>query len=460
MGRRPSIAVRLGLAAGALVAAAVAATLFLIYDTTVGSARDEFDYRVHREMEELVTHHVSGGSDALAIEVKRRVRDAEGERFYYMLVASSSQPIAGNLDGWPEKLELAGGVTSFNLSSHIGGLLRELHGKAMPFEDGHRLLVGEDVTERVGFERDLRTALVGAGVLAVFLALAAGITIGQNLLSRVKRMNRTIVRILGGNSSERVESSGRDDEFEELVRHFNALLDEKDRLIERVREVTHDISHDLRTPLSRMRNRLELALAAPREAGHDAEVITRTLEDAGGILDTFDALLAIAQMESGVLQARMEPVALDELARDAVELYGPVAEEAGSSVELSVEPVEVQGERHLLAHATTNLLDNAVKYAATAAPIEVRVVRGPEGPELVVADRGPGIPAEERERVTQRFVRLDASRGQPGTGLGLAFVEAVARLHGARLELYDNAPGLAARLVFRTTDPPHAGVGL
>jgi signal transduction histidine kinase len=153
-------------------------------------------------------------------------------------------------------------------------------------------------------------------------------------------------------------------------------------------------------------------------------------------------------MESGVLRAKMAPVSLDALARDAVELYEPVVEEAGSSIELEVQPVEVKGERHLLAHAITNLLDNAVKYAAAAGPIRVRVARGPDGPTLEVADRGPGIPPEARARVTERFVRLDASRAQPGTGLGLSFVDAVAHLHGARLVLGDNEPGLVVRLVF------------
>lgn len=448
MGWRPSIAVRLGLAAGALVAAAVGGALLLIYGATVREGRGDVDERVQREVRELSAHHERAGSDGLAIEVARRVRDEHGERFYYMLVAAESRPLAGNLEAWPSELEGGQGTTTFDLPSRVGGLLRELRGEVLPLDDGQRLLVSEDVTERVEFEHDLRRALIGAGALAVFLALAAGIAIGQSLLARVKRMNRTIVQILGGDSGERVASSGKDDEFEELVHHFNALLDEKDRLVQRVREVTDDVSHDLRTPLSRMRNRLELALAAQRDPERDAETIARTLEDAGGILDTFDALLSIAQMESGALRAQMEPVALDALARDAVELYEPVADEAGSRVELSIEPLEVQGERHLLAHAVTNLLDNAIKYAAAAGPIAVRVARGSDGPELVVSDRGPGIPAEARARVTERFVRLDASRGAPGTGLGLSFVEAVARLHHARLELGDNEPGLIARLVF------------
>jgi signal transduction histidine kinase len=298
----------------------------------------------------------------------------------------------------------------------------------------------------------MKEILGAAGLVAfagvVLLAIAGGLAIGRYLLGRVEGMNSTILRILAGARQERVPLGPRQDEFDALAGHFNRLLDENEQLVQRVRDVSDDIAHDLRTPLTRIRGHIESALAAPRDEEYVADALHRLLADTDAVLDTFNALLQIAQIESGTIREEMGPVALGPLVRDAVELYQPVAEEAGLRLDLDLgDGVEVLGNRHLLAQAITNLIDNAVKYGAGGDTVTVAARSGPPV-ELVVSDTGSGIPAEERERVVQRFVRLDASRAAPGTGLGLSFVAAVAELHGASLRLEDAGPGLRARLAF------------
>jgi signal transduction histidine kinase len=261
-------------------------------------------------------------------------------------------------------------------------------------------------------------------------------------------MNRTILAILEGERREPVPVGKRGDEFDELAHHFNHLLEENERLIDRMHEFSNDVAHDLRTPLSRMRAVVESALADPDgDPGSSRDALHALLAETNELLEIFNALLRIAQIESRTLREEMRPIDLRDLARDAVELYQPVAEEAGLALEYSLdEEVTIHGDRHLLLQALTNLLDNAIKYGSEA--IEVAIERDADGARLVVSDAGPGIPEADRERVLERFVRLEASRNRAGTGLGLSFVKAVADLHGARLTLDDAGPGLRATLHF------------
>jgi len=213
--------------------------------------------------------------------------------------------------------------------------------------------------------------------------------------------------------------------------------------------VTDDIAHDLRTPLARMRNRIESQLAAPSDEQTSRETLHALQNETTAILDTFSALLRIAQIESGAIRDQMERVDLAAVVDDAAELYQPVAEEAGLSLSTQVgTDLFASADRHLVAQALLNLIDNAIKYTQSGGSVRVSADRVGDRVEIAVADDGPGIDAADRERVLQRFVRLDASRHQPGTGLGLSFVAAVAELHGAELALEDAAPGLRVRMRF------------
>ena len=419
-----------------------ALVLAAVYWLTLDALDARVDNQMENEIESLVEEHRTVGPDGLVAEVRRR-SERSGNSFYLV-----TEEIHGSLAGnWPKDAEKTGRDGELTFGEEVNGfhIIHRLRVESRDFSDGRRLLVGRDVSAEHAFEGNLRIALIGAFAFALLFAIGAGLAISDSLLRRVNSMNATIGQILAGHAKQRVPVSGRGDEFEVLAGRFNALLDENDRLLAQIRSVTDDIAHDLRTPLARMRTRIESALGACRDpAAGDA--LHALFAETSAILDTFNALLRIAQVESGALRDGMTEVAFDEIVRGAAELYAPVAEEAGLAFAVDVaDGLRVRGDRHLLAQAVANLLDNAVKYGRGRVRVAASARNGDV--ELVVEDAGPGIPEADRARVLERFVRLEPSRGTPGTGLGLAFVAAVARLHGAALSLEDAAPGL--RVVLR-----------
>ncbi len=261
-------------------------------------------------------------------------------------------------------------------------------------------------------------------------------------------MNRTSARIIHGDLSQRVPVSGSGDEFDQLAANLNAMLDQIERLMLGMRQVTDNIAHDLRTPLSRLRARLEVTLLERPDLHRYGEALRDTITEADRLLGTFNALLSIAEAEAGARREGWSVVDLAEIARNVAELYEPLAEENG--MELAVETdatLPVRGDRHLLSQALANLLDNALKYAPEGR-IVLRAHEHGETVRVEIADNGPGIPADRREAVFDRFVRLEGSRSSPGNGLGLSLVRAVAKLHAGACWLEDNAPGLKAVMTF------------
>jgi signal transduction histidine kinase len=282
--------------------------------------------------------------------------------------------------------------------------------------------------------------------VALGVGLLGGAAMSRNLLRRVELVNRTSERVMAGNLSDRVPLDGTGDEFDQLAINLNRMLDQIERLMTAMREVTDDVAHDLKTPLARLRARLELALIGPSDSASQKEAIRAAIDEADRLLATFNALLGIAAAESGAGRDQTAAVDLSEVVRSAAELYEPVAEEQGFMMSLSVEPnVRVRGDRHLLTQTLANLLDNALKYAG-GGDLQIRVFRAEDRAVLEVADRGPGIPEADRETVFNRFVRLEPSRSTPGNGLGLSLVRAVAQRHHGTVVLADNRPGLRVRL--------------
>jgi signal transduction histidine kinase len=270
------------------------------------------------------------------------------------------------------------------------------------------------------------------------------------MLRRLDTINRTSGEIIAGDFSRRVPLAGSGDEFDVLAENLNRMLDRIERLMKGLREVTDSVAHDLRTPLNRLRNRLEESAARLSAEGAQASEIERAIAETDQLIGTFNALLLIAETDAGTTRAAMSALDLGEVAADVVELYEPLAEEKKVALSLMPEPpVIIEGNRSLIAQALANLLDNAIKYTPKGGKVRIRTAITAAGVDLSVADSGPGIPAEDRPRVTERFVRLEASRNSPGTGLGLSLVAAVAHFHHAELVLEDNAPtGLKAVLRF------------
>ncbi len=285
--------------------------------------------------------------------------------------------------------------------------------------------------------------------------LLAGLVMSRLALKRIETINVATRSIMEGDLSRRMAIVGTGDEFDVLSTNLNAMLDRIEALMSGLREVSDNIAHDLKTPLSRLRISAESALMDPRGAEAYREGLEHTIEKADELIKTFNALLLVARLEAGVLEENAEAFDAGRLVRDFAELYEPVAEERGMKLALDVaEGARLTANRQLLGQAVANLIDNAIKYSAkTKSPtIAITLHSDADAIEIAVADRGPGIAPEDRERVLRRFVRLEKSRTEPGTGLGLSLVQAVARLHGGSVRLEDNAPGL--RVVLRIPKRP------
>jgi signal transduction histidine kinase len=292
--------------------------------------------------------------------------------------------------------------------------------------------------------------LWGTGLM-ILLGLAGGVLISRNFLARLDVINKTSRQIMGGDLTLRVPTSGTGDEFDDLSGHLNRMLDRIERLLHGMREVSDNVAHDLRSPLNRLRNRLELAGMRQPPDSETARDIDAAVQETDRLIATFNALLLIAEAEAGSVRETMEDFRLDEVIQGIGELYGPLADEKHLrfSVEIPAGGAFIHGNRNLVSQALANLIDNAIKYTPAGGSVTVTLNNAAETSALTVADTGPGIPPEDRARVTDRFVRLESSRNSPGTGLGLSLVAAVARLHDAELVLGDNNPGLRATLIFK-----------
>jgi signal transduction histidine kinase len=329
------------------------------------------------------------------------------------------------------------------------------HARAQAFmvSSDFRLLVGRDVEDRFQIQTLIKRALGWGLALTLLLGLAGGYLVSRGMLGRVDAINRTTRRIMAGDLSQRIALKGSSDEFDQLAGNLNAMLDQIERLLAGMRQVTDNVAHDLRTPLNRLRSRIEVALLQEPGRAETRELLEATLADAEAMIGTFNALLEIARAEAGSERTGFETVDLEALGQDLADLYRPLAEDKELTFDFHCSRgLRMRANRHLLAQALANLLDNAIKYTPAAGRVSLALEHGPTGPSITVADSGPGILEADRKRVLERFVRLDGTRSTPGNGLGLSLVDAVAKLHGATLTLADNRPGLRVSLAFRA--PP------
>jgi len=368
----------------------------------------------------------------------------------YLLETTDGRMIAGNLDSWPEGMV---GQEGLSFTAYLQGpsgdpIPIRAVGHTFIIDGRARLLVARSIEERLRIEERHYQLIVNGAIGMLILALAGGFILSRWTLARLEAINRTTREIIAGDLGRRVLVDGGGDEFDELAVNVNTMLQRIERLLAGMREVTDNIAHDLRTPLSRMRSRLELALLEDDHAPRCREVIEGTIAEAQGLIDTFNALLNIARADAGERRAEWEIVDLAELAGEVFELFEPLAEERGVALVLQAgRPVRIAGSRQLLAQAVANLVDNALKYTPASGRVIVRVPSGP-GALIEVIDNGPGIPADQRDKAIERFVRLDSARSTSGNGLGLSLVKAVATLHDGNIALLDAGPGLHVRLGF------------
>jgi signal transduction histidine kinase len=430
--------------------ASVLGVLCFVYWTSAGFVERQTEATIDTDITGLAEQYAQRGLSGLVQIVAARSAGNSGEAMLYLVTDPDGRPLAGNISGWPLGVPARNGWLSFTVEVRVQGkpVSHPARGSMIIMPGGYRLLVGRDISDAAAFRDRVKLTLVWSGIVALGVGLLGGAAMSRNLLRRVELVNRTSERVMAGNLSDRVPLDGTGDEFDLLAVNLNRMLDQIERLMTAMREVTDDVAHDLKTPLSRLRARLELALIEPGDAGTQSEAIRAAIDDADRLLVTFNALLRIAEAEAGAAVDTAAPFDLTEVARAAVELYEPVAEEKGFVLSLTAEPqVDIRGDRHLLSQALANLLDNALKYAH-GGDLRVQVFRTAAGAVLEVADRGPGIPQNNREIVFDRFVRLEPSRSTPGNGLGLSLVRAVVHRHRGTITLADNQPGLRVRLEF------------
>ena len=431
-------------------AASVLGVLLFVYWTSANFIEQQTEATLEAEITGLAEQYAQRGLSGLIQIVAARSAGDRGDAVIYLVTDPDGRPLVGNIAAWPEGAPTHSAWLSFTVERTAGGHV-ETHparGRLFIIPGGYRLLVGRDISDAAAFRSRIRSTLLWAGLIALGVGVVGGSVMGRNLLRRVEQVNRTSERVMAGNLSDRVPLRGSSDEFDQLATNLNRMLDQIERLMTAMREVTDDVAHDLKTPLSRLRTGLERALAEPTAALSQSDAIRAAIDEADRLLATFNALLSIAELESGARSNEAEPVDLSEIARSAAELYEPVAEERGFVLSVVAESgVMTRGDRHLLSQALANLLDNALKYACDG-EIAVRVFPEDGRAVVEVADHGPGVPEADRESVFDRFVRLEPSRTTPGNGLGLSLVRAIVRRHAGTVTLSDNRPGLRARLEF------------
>jgi signal transduction histidine kinase len=432
----------------AVFALSVGAILGYVYWSTVRLLENQIDETIRAEVLGLADQYRVLGLKGVADVVSRR-SNSDSDTLY-VLVNPNGKYIAGNLKGLPPNMDDKPGWVDFPITrSHNGTVINRIaRGFHSDLQGDFELLVGRDVNELRQFSDLIRKTLFASLGLALLLGLGGGLLTSRNFLRRVDAITGTSRNIMEGDLTQRMPIKGTNDELDRLSISLNEMLDQIERLMTGMKDVTSNIAHDLKTPLTRMRARVDAALRSDDKAEYRA-ALDQSIEESDSLLRTFNALLSIARTESGNAREGFQPLNLADTLNDVTELYEPIIEVAGGKFEQDiVADLPVKGDRELLAQAVSNLVDNAIKYgAAELSTVRVTATLHNDVVEVVVADNGSGIPEADRERVKERFVRLDASRSKPGNGLGLPLVASIMRLHGGELKLEDNAPGLRARLI-------------
>ncbi|SMG63609.1 integral membrane sensor signal transduction histidine kinase [methanotrophic bacterial endosymbiont of Bathymodiolus sp.] len=370
---------------------------------------------------------------------------------------SEGEKLGGDLQDWPRNFTINGQVVNVWIADKLITEQNTADGYwpmiAATLVDGSKLLLAQSLEQAEELQEVILYTIIVILLVSVGLALTMGWFIGRTLLARIDKINKTVKAITSGDFSQRVPLSKHNDEFTDLAKQLNHMLMRNEQLLMGMRQVTDNIAHDLRQPLSRLRNRLEITLLEKRDTLEYQQVLAETIEDADELIRTFNALLEIAQTEAGSFRGEWQAVDLSVLLAGLGELYQELAESQGKQLKINVQQgLSVVGNRHLLAQAISNLLDNAIKYTDDQGQISLRAERKGTRLVLQIRDNGLGIPAEKHALVLERFYRLDVARSTSGNGLGLSLVKAVMELHGATLKFEDNNPGLAIFLDFESRE--------
>ncbi len=449
-------AFRLTIIYAALFSLFSAVTLGFIYWSLRDEIESQVDARLRLETDFLVNLYKSGALTELLDAIQQRNQVDTYGRFYY-LESEGSEITDGGEQEWPLRIKSVR-THSTKPMGEVVDLPTESPRSVLPvrvaqtqFSNGLKLTIGHEISDEKALLDYTFALVVGATIITLIFAVLGGIWMSMSVLGRIASVNKTAGEIMSGAFSRRIPVTERRDEFDAIAVKINQMLTRIEDLMVSMQQVTNNVAHDLRSPLTRLRNRLEVTLLEDRSDDEYRNTIESSISEADGMIHTFNAMLSIARLEAGLDKTEWQYVPMGELAAELGELYGAVAEDAELQFEERIRSNPVfYGNRHLLAQAITNLLDNAIKYTRVNGLVGLYVSGDDNQFTITIRDNGPGIPRHERDRVLQRFVRLENERKSPGNGLGLSLVQAVARMHGAELRLTDNQPGLVATLGFRS----------
>jgi signal transduction histidine kinase len=438
--------VRFGMIYASLFGASSLALAAFLWWSTAGLLDRQNEAAITVDSQGLVERFREGGLGALVETIDQRIAGNIDDDGIYYLADANLQRVAGNLDRWPRRLPTDFEWAQLQIDRNGTNVTARVHREDLP--GGMSLLVGRDIEARAQLRSLVADAMLWAAVIAVLLGTVGAVAVRGLFRAMLADVSATAAAISAGDLTRRVKVTGHSDEFDLLAETINDMLERIARLMDGVRQVSNAIAHDLRTPITRARMRLEDAANTARTEEDLHNAIERAQADLDGIVAVFQALLRIAEIEAGARRSAFAEVDVAPLLSDLAELYEAAAEETGQTLVARIPPhAPIYGDRDMIQQAVANLLDNAVKFSPPKGVIRLAAHATPGAVEIVVADDGPGIPAEDRQRAVQRFFRAEAARSTPGSGLGLALVQAVAMLHGGTLRLEDNAPGLRAVLV-------------
>ena len=406
----------------------------------------QVDAAIDADAQGLAEQWHQGGTSALFTTIQNRIASNPDNDAIYLVLDPFGRTVIGNLENWPAAVARTGQEYQITVERNGASNLARFQRYDLPL--GYSLLVGREVSSRAALSSLLTDTLLWALGLIGVLSVAGGFVLQQLFSRMVRHVSQTADAISAGDLSRRVAISGRGDEFDRLAETINDMLDRLSRLMDGVRQVSNAIAHDLRTPITRARARLEDAVVHTQDPDQLRCAIERAVSDLDGITNVFQALLRISEIEAGARRSAFILLDARPLLDDICDLYSAVAEENELSLTLQVSgELHVRGDRELIQQAVANLLDNAIKFSPPGSTVTLSGKTEPDGLHISVADQGPGIPEPELSRVTERFFRGETARHTPGFGLGLTLVRAVAQLHAGSLVLTDAKPGLCATLL-------------
>jgi signal transduction histidine kinase len=436
--------------------AVVVALFGYVYLSTTTFVLSRSDSAIEAEQAMLRDIYDASGRDGLVRAIDQRNSAARLEGGVYLLANESFAPVTGNLEEWPSALHGAnkwGEFKSAVLVAKAGANQSLFRAKWETLPDGFHLLVGRDISDLGRFADKIYTALAFTILLIFVLAVVASVSVTRRTVGRIESINATSRSIMESGLGRRIPLRGTQDEWDHLVQNLNSMLERIEGLMAEVKQVSDNVAHDLRTPLTRMRGRLDKASNEKNASDRDQSLINETIADLDDVLRMFSSLTRISQIESTNQKIAFRTVNLVEIASAVGDLFDASAESKGGRVEvIGDKSVHISADRDLLFDAISNLVDNAIKHGRDGGVVTVSVKQNDGGAVLSIADEGPGIPPDEVEHVFKRFYRLERSRYMPGNGLGLSLVAAVVRLHGANVALSDNRPGLKVELQFPLLD--------